>query len=114
MCRRWRIFWDYCCSTATRDYRARSQPNASESDGLTGAAIGLQQTLARMICEQVAIPDVAFQGGEAAVTRDVHHLEQACSASCSRGEESGAQRVSGELCGVEACAIGVGFDDQGD
>jgi hypothetical protein len=53
----------------------------------------LQQSLAGVICEQLAVADVAFEGREAAVPGDIHHFEQACSVSCGRGEESGAQRV---------------------
>jgi hypothetical protein len=77
---------------------------------LLSAVTRRHQFLAGVVCEQfAAVADVLFKGREAAVPRDIRYFEQACSASCGRGEESGALRVGRELFGIEASAAGRGI-----
>src|SRR5436305_195528 len=78
---------------------------------LMDARDGLKQSGPSMIAKELAVADVSTQRIQAAVPRDVPHLEQRGAALCGRGEEAGAQAVPTEQRRVETDAPGIRLDD---
>src|SRR5271165_162394 len=60
------------------------------------SAVPSEQTGAGMVLENLGVANITPQGINAAMTANVHHLEDRCSPCSGRREKAGAQGMAGE------------------